>query len=217
MSPTGSKFYSARQYRGVLRIHENQWRLRVSDERCRDDRKKNRPSYHLQRSAISEQSWPLSYVLIKPETGGWTYDENDRPASYRHKDWLWRISDHDGLSKTAFDCTHKTAYQQCWFAKPDVDLAENYVLFSSAPDETYIAQRPPQIATAKNGKHERWTDSALKRLTIDKAATLHRNQRAHLRNTGFGYSHPVLRFKLRVSEAVSWRKSLIVALRSKGA
>lgn len=155
-------------------------------------------------------------VLIKPENGGWRYDEDDRHSSYRHEDWLWRIASHDGLEKTPFKRRHRTTYRKRWFAEASVDLAKNYVLFSSAPDETYIAPNPPQIAKANRGEHERWMHRALKQLTIDKAAALHRTHRCHLRNTGFGYSHPALTFQLPVHEAVSWRKSLIAALRSEG-
>jgi hypothetical protein len=40
---------------------------------------------------------PYINALVRPERGGWRYDEGDRPAWARHWDWLWRMAVKGGV------------------------------------------------------------------------------------------------------------------------
>jgi hypothetical protein len=153
-------------------------------------------------------------LLIRPENDGWKYDESDRHKSHRHPDWLWRVAEHGGLRTDRFCAKHQGIYTRAWFSNAEVVMSNNYVVFSSAPTETYISPNPPEVAIAETGEHERWVEKRLKRLTIQKASALHRTHRACLRSRGFGYVHPELRFELLPEEATYWRQSLISALQA---
>jgi hypothetical protein len=151
-------------------------------------------------------------LLIRPENDGWKYDESDRHKSHRHRDWLWRIADHTGLTADAFNTRYQPFRERGSFPAGGVSMAKNYVVFSSAPEETYISPNPPEVAVAERGRHETWVEGELKRLTIDKAAQLHKRKRGFLRSRGFGYVHPELRFEMASDEAAHWRLSLMSAL-----
>jgi hypothetical protein len=91
-------------------------------------------------------------VLIAPTHRGrgraWQHDEDDRPGSQRHKDWLWRIADHsEAKRKEEFERRHASIYDEGWFAEGAMSraglvLARNYVVFSS----DFIARDPVEIA-----------------------------------------------------------------------
>ena len=140
-------------------------------------------------------------LLIRPENDGWKYDESDRHKLHRHPDWLWRIADHGRLSGEEFRARHGSTYDGGAFSAAVVRMARNYIVFSSEPEETYISPNPPEVAIADRGERERWIDSELRRLTIDKAAQLHRANRGFLRSRGFGFVHPELRFAMASDDA----------------
>lgn len=157
-------------------------------------------------------------ILIRPENGGWRYDESDRPPrkSARHGDWLWRMAVH-GWRKKVFEKKYEHIYRRQWFSDGEVPVAENYVVFSQAADETYISPCPPLVATAIIGDHEKWVDRQLKKLTVDKAAALTPTGRNYLRTTNRSGQnvHPEIRFEMPATEAVAWRRELMSALKNR--
>lgn len=157
-------------------------------------------------------------LLIRPQCDGWEYDESYRPKRERHYDWLWRIAAHEGLSQKAFTQKYRRIYEKLWFPDGAVAMQRNYIIFSSSPDETYIASNPPEVATAVPGKHEHWHRhhylSQLKQLTVDQARELHCAGRNFLRSTNVQRAHPQIRFEMPEDAALSWRRSLISCLRS---
>lgn len=157
-------------------------------------------------------------VLVGPGTQGWDYEESDREEAARHSDWLWRIAVH-GKSKDAFRRQHRRAYKEAHFDDGEVELAKNYVLFSGASDETYIAPVPPRVAAARKGRHERWADKELRRLTVKLAGKETKSGRHHLRteNRSGRNVHPVIHFNLPLEEAIKWRQNLACALMRRSA
>src|SRR6516225_1494930 len=134
-------------------------------------------------------------LLIRPEGNGWTHDESDRHSAQRHPDWPWRISNHASLEKKRFEHRYAEIYKTGYFSDSDLTVAQDYVLFSQEPDETYISPRPPLVAIAQNGEHEKWLSCDLRRLTIDKAAELHHNGRYYMRTKNpVRPHHPLLKF-----------------------
>ena len=152
-------------------------------------------------------------LLISPDGDGWKYDENDRHKQHRHKDWLWRISDHRAMKKDIFTRKYAQIYNAERFSSSDVVVAKDYILFSQDSEKTYISSHPPLVAAAQNGEHEHWISSELMMLTVGTAPQLHHRRRDFLRSKGRGYVHRQLLFRLPSDRAVEWRQSLISALR----
>ena len=111
--------------------------------------------------------FPGLYIngLIAPENGGWRHEETDRPRADQHTDWLWRIGDRSKTGHVKFKQQHAATYLDGKFSESAVQLARNYVIFSSPPDRALISAVPPIVATAVNGQHEIWIDAKLKELT----------------------------------------------------
>jgi hypothetical protein len=150
--------------------------------------------------------------LIRPDGNGrWKYDENDRHKRDRHKDWLRRLADHEAMRKEPF--RYARIYNTGRFSDSDVVVAEDYIVFSQAPDKTYISPRPPLVAVAQNSEHERWISDELRQLTVDIAAKLHPRGRNFLRSESRAYQHRQLTFELPSDEAVKRRQLLISRLR----
>ncbi|MGA3053865.1 MAG: hypothetical protein ABSD63_06635 [Candidatus Korobacteraceae bacterium] len=159
-------------------------------------------------------------VLIRPEKGGWRYDETDRPRPGRHSDWLWRIADHRGFTGKVFKSRYRKVYEDEWFSERtlktrDLKLGNNYIVFSGLTGRTFISAKPPIVATAKKGKHEVWNNAELKRLTVDTASQLLKSQRDYLRvvNSSGRNVHRQIRFEMESDEVTRWRASLISALK----
>jgi len=157
-------------------------------------------------------------ILIRPENGGWRYDEEDRPnrTEARHPDWLWRIAAH-GRTTEEFYRQYRAVDETGWFTDAYVPVADNYILFHST-DQTYVAKKPPMVAEAllqPDGENEDWINPELHQLTIGEAAQHHRTQRAFLRikNRTHRNVHVELPFFMRSELAVTWRKKLIDALK----
>ena len=157
--------------------------------------------------------------LIRPYKGGWRYDETDRPRSVRHSDWLWRIADHQSLTRKAFEGHHRKIYAVEWFSNQHINatgfnLGNNYISFSGDAGRTFISPRPPIVATAKKGEHEVWNNAELKRLTVDASRSL-KSRRDYLRvaNSSGRNVHRQIRFEMEPHEAIKWRASLISALK----
>jgi hypothetical protein len=152
-------------------------------------------------------------LLIRWQGNGWAYDETDRPEPDRHDDWLWRIAKNRTRRKSAFETRHKRIYEAGRFDDGDLEVGENYVVFSDQADQTYISRNPPHVATARPGdEHETWCSEALRRLTVAKAAECNRQPRDYLRTGAAGYPHRQLVFGVPDGEGAEWRRSLIAAL-----
>jgi hypothetical protein len=153
-------------------------------------------------------------ILIKPTKDGWKYDESDRACDARHDDWLWRIAVHD-RHKKPFWTRNQKIYETGQFKDGDVPLAQNYIVFSTGADETFISPDPPEVAVAVKGRHEKWNDNELRHLTVEKAGTILKGGRNYLRivNSSGRNVHRQIRFNLPSKEASTWRQSLISALK----
>ncbi len=159
--------------------------------------------------------------LISPEDDGWRHDEGDRGASQRHKDWLWRITDHGNVSKEAFDRAFATIYRCDKISNGVLTCGElrfgtNYVLFSPSPDRAFISPNPPEVARAMQGQHEKWIDKNLQALTVGKAKSQLKTRRDYLRaaNRSGRNVHRQIRFDMSADEASRWRDQLIHALKA---
>jgi hypothetical protein len=157
--------------------------------------------------------------LITYENNGWRYDETDRSPSQRHHDWLWRIANHRGITKKRFAQKHAEVYRDGWFSDQEVvsgrlPLADNYILFSTSPDRTFISPNPPTVAIAVKGQHEQWTDRTLQSMTVGKAASLADNGRDYLRvvNKSGRNVHRQIHVTMPDHDAGTWRAALIAAL-----
>ena len=158
-------------------------------------------------------------LLIARSSDGWDYAETDRKRSQRHKDWLWRMADHMGLSKKAFEKEYDKAYSSENFpddllARGRLKLAGNYVVFSADPSCTFISPDPHEVAVAINGQHEKWSDKRLQALTVGRAAAKRADKRSYLRviNSSGRNVHKQIRFEMAAEEAIEWRADLIQAL-----
>jgi hypothetical protein len=63
-------------------------------------------------------------TLITPEIVGLRYDEADRRQDQRHKDWLWRIADHRGMTKRKFKAKYGEIYRTGWIPRLALDSAK---------------------------------------------------------------------------------------------
>jgi hypothetical protein len=159
--------------------------------------------------------------VIRPDKGGWRYDESDRPASQRHADWLWRISDHRGVNQKTFNERYEQIYRSGFLADSslangDPTLAQNYVVFSTEVPNGYISGNPPEVAIARKGAHEKWNDQTLRSLTVNTAARFLKSKRSYLRvvNKSGRNVHRHIRFMMPSDKAVEWRDELIHALKA---
>jgi hypothetical protein len=158
--------------------------------------------------------------LIRPDGAGWRYDENDRRRDQRHKDWLWRIAQHRGTGQADLNREFAQIYRREHFDEGDLArgkllLANNYVVFSNDPSETYISPQPPRVAIASPGEHEKWTHRTFRAMTVAKAATALKSGRDYLRvaSSSGRNVHRQIRFTLPTTEAESFREELIRALK----
>lgn len=158
--------------------------------------------------------------VIRPDKAGWRYDESDRPASQRHGDWLWRISEHRGLTQAQFNNRYEQVYKREIFSDSattngNVVLAKNYVLFASEEPEGYISPNPPEVALARKREHEKWSQARLRSLTVETASEFLKSGRDYLRvkNKSGRNVHRHIRFVMPTEQAVAWRNELIRALK----
>jgi hypothetical protein len=159
--------------------------------------------------------------VIRPDKQGWRYDESDRPASQRHCDWLWRVSDHRGVNQEAFNDRYEQIYRSGFLpesslANGDLTLARNYVVFSTGLPNGYISRKPPEVAISRKGEHENWNDNVLRSLTVGTAAKFLKSKRSYLRvvNKSGRNVHRHIRFMMPSDKAVEWRDELIHALKA---
>jgi|ERR1035437_6538367 hypothetical protein len=156
--------------------------------------------------------------LIAPESDGWHYDETDRRSSQRHKDWLWRMACHCGITLEEFKERYKGIYEDGRFPDSTIEsrklpLADNYIVFSSPPDRAFISPHPPEVAIAEKGQREKWNKSKFQKITVLTSAS--RGGRDHLRaaNKSGRNVHRQIHFDMPADEASKWREELIAALK----
>jgi len=126
--------------------------------------------------------------MITRKNGWWCYDETDRPASVRHKDWFWRMAADRSSTRQKFNTDFAWIYEGEKFRESDIasgrlHLAKNYVVFSTRPEESFISWDPPEVAIAVKGEREEWakTHRKLEELTVGKARLWHPGGRDYLR------------------------------------
>ena len=160
-------------------------------------------------------------VLIRRQNGYWIHDEDDRPSSAQHSDWLWRIAQHERSEKKKnFKERYQSVYEQNRFQdRQAVQSAGNYVVFSTNDEETFISNNPPLVALAsKSGKtaelrRECWSNKELKDLTVSMGTG-----RGYLRTgNSSGPNHPPIRMLMNIADVLRWRKKLIEALKEASA
>lgn len=157
-------------------------------------------------------------LLIRPR-GSRAWEHHEPGSEKPHEDWLWRIATQDGLRRKDFVRLEANdvlpigaKIRGC-----PVSIAENYVIFSSQQDGTYIPTKPPLVALCdSNGNPEEWLDDKLSRklrahtLAVAKEYGSHRRS---LRSVHKQHSHPVIRWSMPTDEAAKWRSRLIEVLR----
>jgi hypothetical protein len=172
------------------------------------DKVEHRAIHHDPR--INQFRYMYTNGLIVPKNGGWCHDESDRPKMHQHKDWLWRIADHRGMTKGEFARKYAAIYEDGWFSNNSVSLASNYILFRSDPRHTLILQNPPNVAFAINGQREEWTNSDLHAMTLGTAARWGGRDRLRIPNRS--RPHRQIRFQMPADDATVWRDALMGAL-----
>lgn len=154
-------------------------------------------------------------LLIRPaKRMGWEHFEPGLPTKKWHDDWVWRLAEHDGFRKRDF-ATLNGADVLPVLAKVRGHLiqpAENYIIFSEDPRETYIFTKPPLVARCKEpGRTEEWQldtlSQKIKKLTVDYSKQ--RGHRGTLRTTNRQRPHPVARWRAPSAEVWQWRECLI--------
>jgi hypothetical protein len=157
-------------------------------------------------------------LLIRPSkssNGVWEHFEPALEGSRIHGDWLWRIADHDGLEKddfTKLEGTDRFARGAAIRRRP-VEIARNYIIFSSYKSKTYVLAKPPVIAWHSKGKPaEEWNadkfSQAVRRITLETAAQANGRCRSlRIRNSQRAHRHIV--FQMPPSDAIEWRAEFL--------
>jgi len=163
-------------------------------------------------------------LLIKPQgpaRGCWRHFEPTLQGDKAriHGDWLWRISDHQGLRKRHFEkleATNRFGPRDTIGGVP-LAVARNYVIFSDDPAKTHVLANPPIVARHSGGKAaEEWEPNRfsgrVKELTLDSANAANGGKRwLRIRNSQRAHRHIV--FELPVAEAENWRSEFLRLIR----
>jgi len=156
-------------------------------------------------------------VLIQPDSKNerWIHSENDRRRGARHKDWLWRMADHNGIEQKTFNRELSAAYAQDWFSnattisgKP-LRMAGNYVVFA----DKFIAKSPTEVAHASKGSRETWTNNTLKDAIFRSAP---KGIRTNIRTTNPSIAHPHIHWSLEFDRAKEWKDTLVKKIKNGG-
>jgi hypothetical protein len=136
-----------------------------------------------------------------------------------HDDWLWRIAQHNGLKRKHFKKIEKRGYLKPneTIRKRRVEIAPNYIIFSSSDDETYVPSNPRVVALySKGNRFEKWEQDkfskGVKRRTLGKAEHVNGRKR-YLRTTNLNQPHRHIVFELPQSEAEAWRADFLKFIR----
>lgn len=155
-------------------------------------------------------------LLIRPRAQGgqgfWEHHEPCLDGSSTHEDWLWRITQHTGLRKAAFDGIQKRnrfRLDEGVGGRP-LKIAQNYVIFSSDPKLTRVLSRPPLVASYNKGlPAEQWLADpfvqSLKCLTLD-AASNSTGRPRYLRTRNRQQPHRHIVWLMAPAAAIEWRE-----------
>lgn len=149
-------------------------------------------------------------LLIRPLRSArdvWEHFEPTLEGSRVHRDWLWRMTEHEGFRKNDFKQLEKTDRLEldAIIRGRPVVIAKNYVLFSQDPAQSRVLSKPPIVAWHAKGKPvEGWNrdkfSQAVRLLTLDVAQRMNRRRRwLRIRNSQRAHRHVV--FELDVAEA----------------
>lgn len=126
-----------------------------------------------------------------------------------------------GVNQKTFNKRYEQIYRSGFLpesslADGNLTLAQNYVLFSTGMPDGYISRKPPEVAIARKGEHEKWNDNTLRSLTVGTAARLLKSKRSYLRvvNKSGRNVHRHIRFMMPSDKAVKWRDELIRELKA---
>jgi hypothetical protein len=125
---------------------------------------------------------------------------------------------HRGITQAKFDKKYAKIRDEAYFPNSAVEsgnfrFADNYVLFSDEPGRSFISPRPPEVATARKGQHEKWTDPKLRQMTVLRASSLGARDYLRAANESGRNVHRQIRFDLPAEEATRWRDELINVLK----
>lgn len=163
-------------------------------------------------------------LLIRPLKSNHHAHEHFEPTlegSRLHRDWLWRIAEHQGLRKKDFTKIQETDRLEpgATVRGRTVIIAKNYVLFSSDPAKMHVLSEPPVIAWHSNGKPaEEWTQDkfsqAVRQVTLEVAARANgRSRSLRIKNSQRAHRHLV--FQLPQPDAQKWRDEFLALVRSR--
>ncbi len=163
--------------------------------------------YVMEQATLKGRAYINVLIEPDPQREKWIHSEGDRRHGARHKDWLWRITDHNRIGQKTFNRELSAVYAQGWFSnatticgKP-LRMANNYVVFAN----TFIPKNPPVVAHATKGSHETWTNKGLRDAIFRSAA---KGTRKNIRTTNPSIAHPHIRWSLEPATAKDWEEPL---------
>jgi hypothetical protein len=143
-------------------------------------------------------------LLVRPHNGGWEHWEPGLPKKEWHSSWLSRLTFNDPETDEFTEAQTKNFLSRDQ-AERFVD--ENYVVFSAAPEGTFICERPKVVANCdKPGELESWRESDFARKM--KCFTVgHTRGSLRIRNMQRPHRHSIWRTSAR--EIDGWRDKFI--------
>ncbi len=137
-------------------------------------------------------------ILIRPEPDGFRHVEQPHfDQRIWHPDWLCRIAHPSQRKHPDFDRVQRSDFlpEPICAQNTAISLADNYVIFRREGDGTFVADRPPTVATAeKNGAHEVWRENDPFAVQL-RTKLFSGSPRGWLRSTHRQISHPHIRLK----------------------
>jgi hypothetical protein len=157
-------------------------------------------------------------LLIVPD--GKAYAHREAQPGNQHENWLWRMTTSRGKSWRSKDfdafkdphCTmsFRPGIDRAANGEP-IQLAPNYILFSTDPTETFVASDPPVVASVEPNKsdwRERWVGTAVAQ-GIHALTVGARPRRTTLRTARRWNQHPHMRLD---RDAAAWRTDMLALL-----
>lgn len=205
----------------------------------RDSKDGSQKEYHLSAVATVEKKIRQSEIGELGEFGHycnrlirrngsddpWEHFERCYSNKHEHGDWVWRFADHCRLHKEQFDDVNRSSFfvEGKKIRGMVIDIASNYVIFSSDPSETVVLSKPQKVAIRRpRDDQETWTNTrvsnTIRRLTLDKVNDLRRRGRKkrHLMTTGGRFPHRQIVFWLIPEQAAKWRSDFVGFLGNEG-
>lgn len=140
----------------------------------------------------------------------------------QHYDWMWRLANRSEFRSSDFRenaVVNEISVGQLVNGKR-YSFGSNYVIFSTDETETYVLEKPPQIARSFGSNIERWEKDSLSQAVLSRTLSLarqHSQTERGLRIPGGPRPHsPAVRWPMDDSNLKTWRAELIALLRSHG-